>query len=363
MLTAMLRRSLSLVTLALAGATPACLAPPPPIVVETPFGSVRAETERKASEMAELYVRLAPEVRAILPGSQNRAVDVWVQDELRVYRHQNRPESVRGFTLLANEFDARRIHLQSDGNTPWYLAHELVHALIGNTWKTLPGILEEGLADVIACEVNPEHEGHIRAHRLLNASAFTEGIELELAYRIPGADDKDEGVPFRRTLILRMDDTFTGEMAREILATGRGDLHARWPDIPEAYYGVAWLIVSRIHERGGLEALHALCERAQAAGLELVPIDWLFEAAELDLDGMTPRFLASCFTRSEFQRAVFLQPDAFAEAALKGLEPLRDQIDSHALFRRARPAFVLRDGSRVHLSTIPPLRELVRARW
>ena len=44
----------------------ACLAPPPPIVVETPFGDVHADSERKASEVAELLERLAPEVQAIL---------------------------------------------------------------------------------------------------------------------------------------------------------------------------------------------------------------------------------------------------------------------------------------------------------
>ena len=32
-----------------------CLAPAPPIVVETPFGDVRAESERTAKQFAALY--------------------------------------------------------------------------------------------------------------------------------------------------------------------------------------------------------------------------------------------------------------------------------------------------------------------
>ena len=338
-----------------------CLAPPPPIVVETPFGDVRAETRDTAIEIAELLLRLAPEVQAHLPGSQDRSIDVWVQDELRVYRHKNRPESVRGFTLLADEFDARRIHLQADRNAPWYLAHELVHALIGTSWSTLPGILEEGLADVIACEVNAEHRGHIRAHRLLNASAFTNGIELELAYRVPAGDVASDGLELRRSMLLRITEPVAVGRAREILTMSRSQLHHRWPDIPESYYGIAWLIVSRIHERVGLEALHDLCRRAEAEGHSLVPIDWLFDAAELDLDELTPRFLASCFNRREFQRAIFLQPEAFSKATWEGLAHLQEghgRADARELFRNARPAFVLRDGSRIHLSTIPPVKEM-----
>ena len=127
--------------LLLASGLGSCLAPPPPIVVETPFGMVRASSADKAAEIATLLRRLAPQVRALLPGSQDRPIDVWVQENLRVYRFQERPRSVRGFTLLSGEFDAKRIHLQESGQSPWYLAHELVHALIGPSWHTLPGIL------------------------------------------------------------------------------------------------------------------------------------------------------------------------------------------------------------------------------
>ena len=113
-------------------------------MVETAFGDVRASSERKAEEVAQLLEKLSPEVSALLPGSQDRSVDVWVQEELQVYRFNKRPESVRGFTLLNDEFSAKRIHLQDSGQSPWYLTHELVHALIGTSWSPLPGILEEG---------------------------------------------------------------------------------------------------------------------------------------------------------------------------------------------------------------------------
>jgi len=354
-------------------AATACLAPPPPIVVETPFGAVHAETQGTATEVAAMLEDLAPRVKALLPGSQDRSIDVWVQDELRVYRYHTRPESVRGFTLLAEEFRARRIHLQEDGQSPWYLAHELVHALIGEGWATLPGILEEGLADVIAEELNEGQRVHIRAHRLLNATAFSDGIELELAYRVPDGllePDASEGrriLPesapeLRRRLVLRLSESVPASVALELLATDRSRLHSRWPEIPEAYYGLAWLIVSRIHERSGLTGLFELCTRAAEARLALVPPAWLLEAAEIDLDTFDSAFLATCFSRDEFQRAIYLRPEAFAEAAIQGLRPLDERLDTRELFYLARPAFVLPDGGRVQLSTIGPLREEMRAR-
>jgi hypothetical protein len=50
----------------------------------------------------------------------------------------------------------------------------------------------------------------------------------------------------------------------------------------KALYGLAFLVVDRVVERGGVEALHALCERAETAGLDEVPAEWLLAAAGLE---------------------------------------------------------------------------------
>jgi len=386
MLVAPMSRLHSTLLLLVALLATGCLAPPPRIVVETPYGDVRADSQGTAVKVAVMLEELSPQVQALLPGSQVRAIDVWVQDELRVYRFNRRPESVRGFTLLSEEFHARRIHLQEDGQSSWYLSHELVHALIGESWSTLPGILEEGLADVVAQELTREQRAHIRAHRLLNATAFTGGLELELGFRIPERarrererehtapeETEDAGEhaqprrgsepDIRRRLLLRLTDEVPIETARKLLETGRGELHERWPEIPEAYYGFAWLVVARIHERVGIDGLHELCLRAAAEGHELVPAEWLLAAADMDLENFDARFVANCFTRSEFQRALLLRPEAFAEAALTGLEPLRGRVDARELFYLARPAFLLGDRGRVQLSTVGPVSEEIQARW
>src|SRR5262249_13745500 len=162
---------------------------------------------------------------ALLPGSQDRPIDVWVQEQLAVYLFRERPESVRGFTLLEDEFHAKRIHLQEGGQSPWYLAHELVHALIGPSWAPLPGILAEGLGDVVAETLTPEYEEHIRSHRLLNASAFTGGLELEVVYRMPGDGPWSSRPVGSRVGRLQLGPSVSIDTLAALLETPRGDLH------------------------------------------------------------------------------------------------------------------------------------------
>jgi hypothetical protein len=333
-------------------------------VVATPFGEVRAASRGKATEVAELLERLAPEVKALLPDAQDRSIDVWVQEHLAVYLFHERPESVRGFTLLEDEFDAKRIHLQESGQSPWYLAHELVHALIGSSWATLPGILEEGLGDVVAETLNPEYEDHIRAHRLLNASAFTGGLALEVTYREPGDGPSRSWPVVTASGCLQLGSQLPAGTLQELLRTPRGELHRRWADIPESFYGIAWLIVKRASERIGLEGLHTLCLRARDTGLELVPVGWLEDASGLDFDALDAEFLASCFDRRTLQTALFLQPDAFAEVLVDALEPLHAELPFSDLFRRAQPALRLANQGPVSISMrSSPLFRAVRQAW
>ncbi|NOT32256.1 MAG: hypothetical protein HOP15_17560 [Planctomycetes bacterium] len=341
-----------------------CLAPPPPIVVETPYGAVRAHSAGKAGEVAELLQRLAPEVKALLPGAQDRPIDVWVQDQLAVFMFHERPESVRGFTLLDDEFRAKRIHLQEGGQSPWYLAHELVHALIGPSWSPLPGILEEGLGDVIAEALNPEYQEHIRSHRLLNASAFTGGLELEIIYREPGEGPWRARPIVSQSVRLQLGPPVAPGTLAALLGTPRSALHRRWADIPESFYGISWLIVSRAVERIGFEGLHELCLRATREGRELMPIEWLETAAELRLDELDARFLAGCFDRPAMQTALFLQPEAFAEVLLDSLLPLREKLSFSGVFERTKPSIRLADASEVPVRSYSgPVYRALRLGW
>jgi hypothetical protein len=288
-----------------------------------------------------------------------------VQDELAVYRFHQRPESVRGFTLLEAEFRAKRIHLQESGQSPWYLAHELVHALIGPSWATLPGILEEGLGDVVAERLNPEYEENIRSHRLLNASAFTGGLDVEVAYRSPGPGSSNTWDIVATHRRLSLGPPIEPGTLAELLRTPRSTLHQRWADIPESFYGISWLIVSRIVQRIGLEGLHDLCLRAEAHGLDLVPVAWLEAAADLRIQDLDAEFLASCFDRPALQTALFLQPDAFAELLLDILVPkLHGKLDFREVFNRAKPVIRLPDKNEIRIGYYSgPVYRALRQGW
>lgn len=362
----MLRRLALLSCAALA----ACLAPAPRIVVSTPFGEVRANSSEKASEVAALLAELSPKVRSLLPGSQDRPIDVWVQERLAVYRFQERPESVRGFTLLADEFRARRIHLQEDGQSSWYLAHELVHALVDESWRPLPGILEEGLGDVVAQQVSMggvetrAQARFIGAHRLLNSCALVGGLRIDLAWSVPanGVDPR-QWRRERGNAWVELEDSVTREEMLELLSTSRTDLHRRYPEIPETFYGIAWLLTSRIAERRGLEGLHELCLRATREGHRSVPPAWILEAAEIDLDTLSPTFLAQCFGKDELIAACNLRPDLFSKVALTAMKGCCVEPPSRRQLRRIRPAWVLADGTEVLMGPIWPLFGMILESW
>ena len=341
-----------------------CLAPPPPIVAPTPYGEVRARSAEKADHFASLLERLVPRVKEILPGTQDRDVDVWVQERLRVYRFTERSESVRGFTLLAGEFDAKRIHLTEDGQSSWYLAHELVHALIGEEWRALPGVLEEGLADVVAEALNPEFATHIRSHRLLNASAVTGGLLVDVAYSWP-----DRGRPIqrwerlRRTKRIQPTPNIDRETVDRVLSSSRARLHREFPELPEGLYGFAWLLVHRIVDRHGLDGLHELCVEAAQQGHEVIPVERLYAAAEIDPDQLDPAFLASCFGEYELRAAASMQPELFSEVGLEPLRSLRGEMHPTDVLRQVDPAFIAADGTELRFHFIRPVRNVVYELW
>lgn len=341
-----------------------CLAPPPPIALETAYGEVRAEDHATAAEFAELYEELVPRVREILPGTREREIDLWVQKELRVYRHRPRHASVRGFTLVDGTSGPRRIHLQEDGQSSWYLSHELVHALVSEEWAPLPGLLEEGLADHVAEMLNPREAGHIRAQRLLNASVFTGGLAVGIVYSYPESQASPRGWKrCHRDSRIQPGEALDPALVQELLETPREELRRRDDDLPEAFYGISWLIVSRIVERRGLEGLHRLCLDATEAGERLVAADTLLAAAEIDLDRLDPQFLASCCRRSDIYAVARLEPDLFAEQVVEVLAPWEASFGARSALRYLRPALLGEDGRELYLRYMRSLRRSFERQW
>src|SRR5262249_41968246 len=138
----------------------------------------------------------------------------------------------------------------------------------------------------------------------------------------------------RGTAHVETSERIPARTAGELLGATRAEVRGRWAEIPEAFYGFAWLVVDRIVERRGLEGLYRLCQDAQRDGQAVVSPERILEAAELDLSKFTPRFLSSCFTRDELRLAVRLQPELFARAALEVLRPIQPAETSYPLLYR-----------------------------
>jgi hypothetical protein len=353
------RSFLGLLGLLLAGA---CAATPPPVAVKTSYGVVRAESEDKAFEVAALLQDLAPRVRAVLPGTSDRSVDVWVQKVLRDGSHGERAEGVKGFTLLSGEFKAKRIHLLEDGELSWYLAHELVHAELDSSWHTLPGLLEEGLGDVVAEMLNEEHAERIRAHRLFTSSGFFGGVLFHLAYQKPDAPEGSSSFVEAPIRVEVLGEAMDADVM-ELLGLSRHELRKVYREVPEPFYGLAYLVVSRVVERHGLEGLHDLCAQAEARDLDVVPVEDLLAAAEMDAGDFEPEFLSSLFGEDETRQLLLMQPDLFAETVVTYFRANLGDVSTRTLLYRVNPGLRAADGELVRLRTLWPVRRKLVELW
>jgi hypothetical protein len=245
----------------------------PTSAVRTPYGEARAERPDEARQLALLLSDLAPRVRDLLPDCRSRTTDVWLDDLLGGDAPDGRPEVV-GLTSL----ESGRIHLRRDRlglDADFILAHELVHAHLGPSWKPLPAILKEGLCDVVAARLAPTSAVRVRAVRLVDASFSDPGMALELTYSEPGGAGRT-----RVPIPISGQDRFDPVPA---LGLAGGGIQAHEvPGDESALYGYGLLVTDRIVSFIGLEGLHELCLRSTSAGHEVVPTPWILAAAGLD---------------------------------------------------------------------------------
>jgi hypothetical protein len=189
-----------------------------------------------------------------------------------------------------------RIHLRSGADdVRRTLVHELVHASLGNSWRAIPGTIEEGLCDVIATHLCPASAPRLRAGRLLAAALALGGFDLEYSdppdlAGPPGLANSDESSEVRYVQHVFSAGRRSSPLdPMEVFRSHAGRSTESMPsDLKKALYGLAYLVTERIVERQGVEGFHALvsgwdCERDAgkaieallgAAGLTRDPEDW-----------------------------------------------------------------------------------------
>lgn len=304
-----------------------CLVAPPATEARSREGVVRAENVERAHAVADALERLVPEVLALVPDTRRAGLEVWVQDVPALYEHEASAYSDADGFFAAH---SRRIHLrEGPDHIERTLAHELVHASLGPSWRTLPGTLEEGLCDYVSTLLCPEAAGRLAAGRLSSAAFATGGLVLDIDLAAPATDRPGEhdvcwsarlrleGEPRVSVDPFRVFDLEAGLSSIELSASQK-----------KAYYGIAFLLVRRIGERAGLEGLHELCVRAREQGLEHVPAERILEAAGLGLDRASLRAaIETAFGPRELEALVSAHPEFLASTVAHYLAPVNPEAN------------------------------------
>jgi hypothetical protein len=331
---------------------------PPSESVDTPYGVVRADTAEQARELAEMLNELRPRVVALLPDAVDRSTEVWLDSGLRGSELAG-DESVAALTNIS----AGRIQLRGDAggiDLDFLLAHELVHALMGESWDPLPAVMKEGLCDSLAARLVPKSAPLARALRMF-AARFAFGDQaLDLALTEPD---------FGGRWGTRIDIASPGVLRRDPLDAlalqGRGiRLHGDTED-EDALYGYGLLVVERAIDRIGVEGLNAMCREARDAGSEVVPPDWLLWAAGLDTDLDTwDRALAEAFGPAELDALTGHLAEGLAGAIVSNCRYRFPDFDAAGFRQAAAPTLGLHGGDlEVGLDRLPDLASAIDRAW
>jgi hypothetical protein len=305
-----------------------CQVLPPAHASAARAGIVRAQSQDQAEAVATMLDQLSPEVLASLPDTRARDLEVWIQETPALYRFATSAyNDADGFWAA----EPKRIHLRAGADDlERTLAHELVHASLGRSWRVLPGTVEEGLCDALSAQLCPLSRARLRAGRLSSAAFALGGLVLELEIEVP-PEALPSGIALRYSARLRLEGDPPIEIdPMDVFRVQAGLSSTSMPsERKKAFYGLAFVATERILARVGVDGLHDLCTRALSAEREEIPADWLLEAADLGPDREAwQRAVADALSPAELAELVRMHPQFLARTVA---DFLRTCIDPQAL--------------------------------
>jgi len=345
------------VVFALLMLTAACVQPPR-MMIPTPHGNVFADDSQAAQELAEMLIDLQPRVRELLPGDRDRITDVWRGSALLPEDLRNR----QGVVALT-ELSSGRIVIGGGAfgvGDDFLLAHELVHALMDDSWDPLPAVMKEGLCDAIACRAVPGQAAQVRALRMFSARFAFGEQQLDLAVTEPSFGAR-LGVPLR----VAASDVSRRDPHDALALGGRGvRLHDELHD-EDVLYGYGLLLVERVIERIGIVGLHELCIRARSEGRSLLTLVDVLAAAGLDDSALAWRAaLADAVGPAELRALTEQLGERLADAVVTNLRYRYADFSAQEFLERAGASLRLRGGStELPLAQLPQLAAQVAAAW
>lgn len=342
----------------------ACQVAPPAYSTAARAGIVRAASQGDAQRVAAMFDQLAPRVVALVPDSRSKKLEVWLQDAPALYLFSTSSYSdADGFWAD----DRARIHLrESAENLERTLAHELVHASLGRSWRTLPGTLEEGLCDVVSARLCASGATRVRGGRLLSAAFATGGLVLELELVVP-AEVHPLGIRMAFNTRVRLEgDPPLHLDPMEVFRLQAGLSSASLPtEVKKACYGLSFLVVERIIDRRGFTGLNELCRRASAEKLAHIPAEWLLDAAELTADPRSwQQAVVASLGPAELEELVRSHPQFLVQALAGFFAPWsdRESLETALPVIQARLSLAS-GGAGIALFGLPELRSGLTEAW
>lgn len=247
----------------------------PPVAEVTPHGIIRAHDPAMGKDFAPEFLSFRAAIRTLLPDTRSGPVDLCLEEDPALHSSGDKGWA-DAYTVTWKGDRTPRVHLPchsgTDAERRNLIAHELVHALLGPSWKSLPTALEEGLATWVAIQLEPR--SYQRVTKLL-AAAPDRFAHIELVAAVGGSP---LALPDRElTLAIA---SASDAPIEEILSYPHGDeLYPAGRSTKLRLYGVGLALVDTIVQRSGIDGLHDLCLRAEDAGLDRVPTDWILSAA------------------------------------------------------------------------------------
>lgn len=337
-----------------------CLSPAP-VHLRVHEDHVYAETTEVAEEVAERLQLGRSRLLADLPDMNPGGVEVWALPTFPtiVMESGEAPHVFENAFTVRAPGELSRIYVKP-GSFRDVLQHELVHALLGESWMPLPLSMEEGLCS-----------------QMNNDYARTELTLLHLSCAARGGG----GTHYAVSVNLR---ELTGEITESSLwwAFGGGtdasdsqlsleeilsvstssELYEMTPGEIGHLYGVGYVLVGRIAELHGLEALHALCVRATANGHEWIPIEWILDSAQVDdrdhLEQLARETLSRLGLKATLDDGDLMTP---LRIALKDSELV--SLDDPNEFLSRFEGTLQVNGEPIDLGGSPAFRDWLREHW
>lgn len=338
------------------------MASPPSTVLAFEGGRVLANDDVEARRIEALMERLRPAVVALLPDAALEDLEVWVQDQPRLYRFPS--ESTADAEGLWSPTHRRIMLSRHADHLERTLAHELTHAVLGETWAMLPGSLEEGLADHVSAALVDDGAARLRAGRLSSAMLATGGLEIDVDVLRPRADvDLATAEPRGWAARVRLTGDAGAADPLDVFRLSAGLSSTRLDTgTKRGFYGLAYLVVAAVVDRGGYAALHALCAEAAEEGLDRVPLDRVLAAAGLDADAATWRARAAAsMSEADVVELVRMYPAFLVDALADYVDELQSEDPVAALRGLDVRVRVVGSDVRLALDDLPFVEQAVVA--